>query len=662
MGSRSSTPQRYGILHPSRFPRVRRFLQRCAVGSFVAATALSLLSTPSLAQPVDSLGDEAQELAERYSPVIMVAEQDGPCDEDGESFVPMSVDLVLNNDDVTLRQAGNADPVVTRSPSAGDLFGRGDGFFLDFNGISLQPGCVYEQDFNRYNPDTESVVYAHVVSQDDSPGQLAVQYWLYWYYNDWNNNHESDWEFVQLLFEADTIAEALNKEPVSVGYAQHEGGERSSWTDPTLQRVGSHPIVFSSRGSHASYFESAFFLGRSGTEGFGCDTTIHNTVEVRPIVEVLPDGPVSAHDDFAWLGFTGRWGERGSGPFNGPTGPNTKPQWTSPIDWHEGLRQASVKVPGGEEANDTVLTTFCSVVEFGSNQLRAAQVSPTRLIVFGIAAALVLRFLVRQTGWGAVPAVPLRRRRRVGQMLRSAVTSPVTSRGAMLAISALYLPLAALVAIVGAISSFSAAQTVAAIFTSAMYVIVVASVTAYWHLEGGGADSSLLEGFRLVRSRLRHITATSILVAIIVLGLAITVIGLPFAVRQLVRYQFAISVTTVEDLTARAALTRSSELVRGRWWRTALTAGIIGGLAFVVNSALQLGLLILLSGLPLWGYVAATFLVTGLVIPLIATAPVLLYGDAAATHKELGSGERREKRNPPERPDDGRLAFNRSGA
>ena len=182
--------------------------------------------------------DAARELAERFAPVVMLKEQSGPCDSAGEAFAPMSVDVVLGNDDVTLRQAGTGEPVVRRAPEGADLFGRGEGFFLDFNGVALDPGCVYEQDFDRYTAGTDPVVYAHVVQQPDQPDFVAVQYWLFWYFNDWNNKHESDWEFIQVLFEASTVEEALGSQPVEVGYAQHEGGERADWNGDKLERVG----------------------------------------------------------------------------------------------------------------------------------------------------------------------------------------------------------------------------------------------------------------------------------------------------------------------------------------------------------------------------------------------------------------------------------------
>jgi hypothetical protein len=207
----------------------------------------------------------------------------------------------------------------------GDLYGLSEGFFLDFPGGALSPGCIYEQDFDRYTGTVtgarEPVVYARIATQDDEPDRLAVQYWFYWYFNDWNNKHESDWEGIQLLFDVGTVEEALRTEPVSVGYAQHEGGERADWDADKLDREGDRPVVYPSAGSHASYFGSALYLGRSASEGFGCDTTDGPSDRTDPSVVLLPDTVAGPDDPFAWLTFGGRWGERQSGPFNGPTGP-----------------------------------------------------------------------------------------------------------------------------------------------------------------------------------------------------------------------------------------------------------------------------------------------------------------------------------------------------
>ena len=45
------------------------------------------------------------------------------------------------------------------------------------------------------------------------PGQLALQYWFFYLFNDYNDKHEGDWEMIQLDFAASDAAQALTKTP-----------------------------------------------------------------------------------------------------------------------------------------------------------------------------------------------------------------------------------------------------------------------------------------------------------------------------------------------------------------------------------------------------------------------------------------------------------------
>ena len=72
----------------------------------------------------------AQQLAERFAPIMMLKQQSEDCDPDGEPYRPGLVDVVLDNPAVALRQVGNADPVVKWAPSASDLFGLNQGFYI----------------------------------------------------------------------------------------------------------------------------------------------------------------------------------------------------------------------------------------------------------------------------------------------------------------------------------------------------------------------------------------------------------------------------------------------------------------------------------------------------------------------------------------------------
>jgi hypothetical protein len=170
---------------------------------------------------------------------------------------------------------------------------------------------------------------------------------------------------VQLVFAADTPAQALGQEPISVGYSQHDGGERADWGDDKLEREGTHPVVYPAAGSHANYYSSALWLGRSASEGFGCDDTTGPSTRLEPEARLVRE-PAGRDDPFAWLAFEGNWGQEARGLFNAPTGPNTNKKWSRPIDWDDGLRGSSIAVPGGGTIGVSVSGFFCDAVAFGS--------------------------------------------------------------------------------------------------------------------------------------------------------------------------------------------------------------------------------------------------------------------------------------------------------
>jgi len=116
---------------------------------------------------------------------------------------------------------------------------------------------------------------------------------------------------IQLVFDASTPAQALEKAPVEVGYSQHEGAERAAWNDDKLERVdGTHPVVHPAAGSHANFYGESLYLGSSAEEGVGCDDARGPTLDARPTVETIPSDPAQARAEFPWIAFEGRWGER----------------------------------------------------------------------------------------------------------------------------------------------------------------------------------------------------------------------------------------------------------------------------------------------------------------------------------------------------------------
>ncbi|MEM8747708.1 MAG: glycerophosphoryl diester phosphodiesterase membrane domain-containing protein, partial [Actinomycetota bacterium] len=117
---------------------------------------------------------------------------------------------------------------------------------------------------------------------------------------------------------------------------------------------------------------------------------------------------------------------------------------------------------------------------------------------------------------------------------------------------------------------------------------------------------------------------------VIVTVLVLTIVGTPWAIRQVVRYQFVAHVTVLEDRSGADALRRSSELMRGRWWRTAATVVVLNGTLVIVSVAVAVVALAISGGLPLWVFSGLLSLSVAVLAPFVAIVMTLLYGNAVA--------------------------------
>ena len=253
----------------------------------VLALALALIPAgPASAQSTAA----AKQLAEKYAPIAMLREQQKPpCDTEAEQYEPTSVETVLGNPSVELKRGAPGEPVETikAGPDAGDIAGLGKNYYLDLNGDPLGDTCVYAKDFERIvdDGDAPAIAYAHIAREQGHEG-FVLQYWFYWYFNQFNDLHESDWEGMQLSFDAATPAAALSQEPSEIVLFQHSGGERADWSDSKVQKDGTRPIVYPAAGSHATFYDSTVYVenGQHGS-GVGCDNTSEplRTVELSPV-------------------------------------------------------------------------------------------------------------------------------------------------------------------------------------------------------------------------------------------------------------------------------------------------------------------------------------------------------------------------------------------
>jgi hypothetical protein len=613
---------------------------RAALTVALAAALLALAgSSPAFA----SLSDQ-EALAKRFSPVVRLA-IDREC-EPGKAYLPLDVDALLGNKTVALRGPWGGGDLVKIAPTGKDLAQGLYDYHLDFPGDALDPGCGYVHWAQRVSEGRPAVAYAHVVGQKDAPGKLALQYWYFYAFNDWNNLHEGDWEMVQLNFDAANAHDALARTPTSVGYSQHEGAERATWDDSKLELVdGTHPVLHPAAGSHAGFYTSALFLGASGSQGVGCDDTREPTSDLRPVVETIPTDAAAAQKSFPWIAFQGRWGELQPAFFNGPTGPNLKTQWTEPFRWASEWRDRSVAVPAGGAFGTSTTAFFCGAIARGSDILRRALDNPSAVIVvFAALIGLVVLIATRAT-WR--PSAPLRlaRRRASGQILAAATHMYFSRLGLFLGIGSILLPLSVVDAILQSVmlnaSSVAGIQgqgegegvlvlLVAALATAltllGIAIVMAATIRALAEVDSG-RPVSLLGAYRRVLDSVRPMLRALFVAAVIVTLLAGTIVLLPIAIALVIRWALIVPVTEIEDRPALTALRRSGQLVGRRWPKVACLSVLSIGVVLLVGPVLGT-LVVLATSLPLSVANAVSGVVYALLMPFAAIVTAYVYFDA----------------------------------
>ena len=612
----------------------------------VLVIVIVLAALVAVPTAVADLADE-QALAERFSPVVRLVEQEAECGP-GEPYDPLDVNLVLANEPtVALRGPWNGTDLVEIGPEADDLRNRYE-YHLDFPGDPLDPGCNYELWSRRLAEGSKPTVYAHVATQEGYPGKLALQYWFFYAFNDFNNTHEGDWEMIQLDFDAADTREALGKTPVEAGYSSHEGAERAEWDDVKLEIVDdTHPVVFPGAGSHANKFTDALYLGSSAEAGVGCDDTRGPHREVRPVVKTIPSDPEAAKAAFPWIDFEGRWGELQPAFFNGPTGPNMKTQWTRPIEWSEGWRDVSYAVPTGGLLGTSATDLFCTGVEKGSRALSVLLRSPGLVILVLALLVGLVAFIVVKATWTPVAPVHLGRRRSWGQILAASARMYVTRPRAFLGIGLLLLPIVlvttllqwialeglSVVGIVTTGESAGGSAVLAVVIGTAAALLglgLVQAATACALVEiDRGRSITAVSAYRIAFGRIGPLLVAVVLFVVAWVGLTTILPLIPVAVFFAVRWCLAAPIVELEERRGAAALRGSGRLVSGRWFRTGSLVGLSAAIALISGPLLG-ALMIFAVSLPLATINVVAGIVYVVALPFVGLVTAYVYFDARA--------------------------------
>ncbi len=634
------------------------------------AALLVLTASASLmltASAVAASSPEQQQLVNAYAPELMLRQQtaDDNCNTREEQYnPPTTVDIVLRNPAVKLvHYVGGKDVPIKRGPTAADIARLGDDYYLDLPGDPLSIKCPtrgsYAKDFQSLRNDGKApaVTYAHIATEPGFTG-LVVQYWFFYYFNQFNDVHEGDWEGMQVSFEADTPAEALVQGPSQIALFQHAGGERADWDDAKVQKDGTHPIVYPAAGSHATFYDDAIYIqnGSNGS-GVGCDDTQQPHVESRPTPVVIPTAAAPG-SEFQWLGFLGHWGQREKGFNNGPQGPTTKKQWLRPFTWMEGIRQASPRLPGGAILGPAASTAFCGAIEGISEFINLEAKSMLGAIGLGLALLLLIVLPPMFTRWRPVDISKLRHEWTVGQLLRGARQLYGRHWRTMLAIALSGFVI--LAAIQGAQYIFTQVAgsgdvrihpfglmlefngSIGELAYPVGSALVSGAVVAFVHQREQGKDAGVLENYREIWGKLWRVVGAQLLVWVFLALMVLTVIGIPFALYFYVAWQFVQQEILFEDRPIRESLRGSRARVRGHWWRTVVVTAILALIGVVIGPVLGFFLIFLNLSAVLVNLIGS--IVYALVFPYVALGRTLLYLDLCSREEaEEAAGVTRKR-------------------
>jgi hypothetical protein len=629
-------------------------LTRVVVAVGAAAAALAL-AAPAFAGP-------EEELAARYAPVVRLVAQREQCGP-GEPYIPTDVDVLFANPGVAFRGPWNRTDLVKIGPSATDLEHRID-YHLDFPGDPLNPGCTYELWSRRITEGTKPTVYAHLATDPRYPGKLALQYWFFYVFNDFNNTHEGDWEMIQLNFAAQDAAEALTRAPYEVGYSSHEGAEKADWGADKLEVVdGTHPVVYPAAGSHANKFTAALYLGSSAEAGVGCDDTEGPHRELMPVVKTIPSDPSAAKRAFPWIVFEGRWGELEKAFFNGPTGPNMKTQWNAPIQWASDWRDTSYAVPAAGLFGTGATDLFCNGVEKGSRGLALLLRNPSAIILAIAALLALITFAVVRATWHPVAPLRLARRRSWGQVLSSSGSMYVHHAPLLLGIGLLLIPIGVAIAflqwlvlraidLLGVVTGQGAGTfALLALWIGTTLALLgiglvqAAVVCALVELDEG-REVGPLDAYRIALRRIGPLLRAVGLFVVAWLLLTTSAFLLPVALWIGVRWCLLAPAVELEGLRGIAALRRSGALVRGRWIRVASLVGLSALLALAAGPLLGVALIFTTSAPFVLLNIVAGVVYT-LAFPFVGLVTAYVYFDARV-HEALEPAPERARELPPE--------------
>ena len=269
-------------------------------------------------------------LLETYAPVLYFHPE--------EKVFPWGINSMLYNAD--LKKLRNKRKVSMPVGSSDLLSNNSDKLYLDLRNIvpyhdTITSSNNLDNSFKRF----PFKVYGRRIDPQKKSTHIILQYWLFYPFNDWHNDHEGDWELIQIHYAK------LRHEPDQLTTSHHHSGSVIPW-DRVSKINGTHPKIFVAKGSHGNWLTSGNHavgklwrkvgIFRDKTSGNGMVLYPENIIgktndkKQKYTLEEISDLPRSS-----WIYWNGRWGDVkvlfwGS---RGPESPGFQEKWKNPIKW-----------------------------------------------------------------------------------------------------------------------------------------------------------------------------------------------------------------------------------------------------------------------------------------------------------------------------------------
>jgi hypothetical protein len=280
---------------------------------------LSSLTVLLVAGTGEAASDEAS-LASRYAPTLQFSQS--------ERTYPCNVEFFVSRCNLNLSSGTSHTLVAARGTFTASNLGSysSTSYYLD-NTVSTNNDDRIINDYQNSKDEWTLTLYWHIGT---SGGITYIQYWMFYVFNEGTfNNHEGDWEMVQV-----TLGPTMQVE--SAGFSQHNDGVSAAWAD--VEKNGDSPISYVAKGSHANYLRS--YQGKMGVaqdvvDGSGRRLTSSDYTLVR------------LDDSIGWPRFAGAWGDWGNPTDSfvgqrGPPGPEFRATGSGSLMWQGAGWQASI--------------------------------------------------------------------------------------------------------------------------------------------------------------------------------------------------------------------------------------------------------------------------------------------------------------------------------